>query len=114
MTILTFERGISKYSSYCLAVFGAVLCGSGDGKMGYKCGKLALVLLQKMKAKEVLPQVYLIFYAVISPWYSSIHDSIEPMKLMHNIGLEIGSQENTTIGALTYCMYALFSGMNLA
>jgi len=112
MTILTIEHGLSKYSAFCLSAFGAMLCGKGD-KLGYRCGKLALDLIQKMKVKEVLPQVYGTFYGIISPWYSSIHDAIGPMKIMHRIGLEIGSQENTAVGAMTYCMYALLSGMNL-
>jgi len=113
ITILTFKHGLSKYSAYGLVAFGAVLCGNGD-KMGYRCGQLALAMLQKIKTKESIPLVYGVFYAVISPWYCSIHDAIVPLKLTHNIGLEIGSQESTMAGALTYSTYALLSGMNLA
>ena len=113
MTILTFKQGLSKYSAYSFCSFGAVLCGNGD-KMGYRCGQLALAMLQKIQAKEAAPLVYGIFYAIISPFYSSIHVTTAPLKLMYHNALLIGNQESVVIGGLTYCMYALLSGTNLA
>ena len=62
MTILSFKHGLSKHSAYGLCSFGVTLCGNRGDKIGYLCGQLALVLLDKMQEKESRPFVHSLFY----------------------------------------------------
>ena len=54
MVELTYAFGISKYSSMGFCAFGVVLAGKKD-QAAYDFGQLSLQLLEKVRAKELVP-----------------------------------------------------------
>ena len=85
MIQMTFEFGISKACSLCFCVFGMHLCSRQDN-LGFRFGSIALTLIEKNQAKEVIPWVLQGFYLGISPYYCSIHESTDKIYKAYKIG----------------------------
>lgn len=90
MVLLTLNHGLSKYSSVAFALFAMVLCTVGD-KSSYEIGKLSLKLLEKAKAKEMIPVVNCLFFGYVSPFYAQIHSSLGPLRDAACASLGIGN-----------------------
>jgi len=112
MVQISLKHGLCKYAAIGFCALGSVLC-SRDDVAGYQLGQAAIVLLDKVKAKEVKSWVFIVFYGTISPFYTSIHYSLDPILKIYITSLDIGLHETSSICSATYVMYAFLSGMPL-
>ena len=60
-----------------------------------------------------ITRVYASYYGLISPFFASIHYSVDPYLHTFKNCLEIGSYVGATVSASSYCVYAFLSGNNL-
>ena len=107
MVILSLDHGLSSISSAGFAIFGALSCSCGsDIEFGYRCGQLALQLLEMFKCAEFLPRVYSAVYGFINSWKFDYSAALEPLRCAHHIGLETGDIEfamvNATISGVSF------------
>jgi len=114
MMRLTLAHGHSVYSPYAYASFAfinsAVL---GDLKKGNQYGKLAMVLLDKLKAKEVACKVYLMVHVFINHWNEHLAESLLPLLTGYQKGIEIGDLEYGGTCIYMYCDHLFYLGRNL-
>ena len=83
MVRLTFDHGLSKYSSVGFCALGAALCVHKDYATAYKYGLMGLALLKKHRCKELVPAVYNLFFTCICPFNKPIHDVFRPLLKAH-------------------------------
>lgn len=76
---LTFEFGISKYSSVGFVSLATLLCGEKETALGYRFATLALELLKTVQSKEIIPIVQNTFYTMVYHFHASIHDVFHPL-----------------------------------
>ena len=79
----------------------------------YEFGNLALCLLDAAWVKDVVPHVYILFYGLISIFYSSVHMTLEPLLQARKTSLEVGSVEGILLSMSYYCQNAFLSGYPL-
>jgi len=109
---LTFQYGISKYSSLGFCTFGSALRIKGDN-LGYRFGLLGLKLAEKCQSKEMISMALNGFYTLISPYYRSYHDSRDHLYRSFCIGLEVGSLHLCFLSANHYICFGLIAGAKL-
>jgi predicted ATPase/signal transduction histidine kinase len=108
-----------KYGNTCLSAFayvnyGLILCGVvGEIEEGYQFGRLALDLVDKFHAKELISKVKAVFYATISIWKEPIRSSLQSLQSTYQIGLEMGDLYYGTSCAYLYLFHAIFVGQEL-
>lgn len=108
---LSLNYGNSKYSTYGYATYGLVSCGAlGDMQSGNEFGRLALQLMQKYDASELMAKVYFVFYAFIYQWKNPLKDTKQFLLEGYKSGLETGDFEYGGWNAYHYCSYAFFAG----
>jgi histidine kinase len=108
---LSLNYGNSKYSTYGYATFGLVSCGAlGDMQGGNEFGRLALQLMQKYDASELMAKVYFVFYAFIYQWKNPLKDTKPFFLEGYKSGLETGDFEYGGWNAYHYCSYSFFAG----
>lgn len=103
MVSLSLDYGLSSISSAGFAFFGILSCSVGsDTEFGYRCGQLALQLLEKFKCAEFLPRVYSAVYGFINSWKYKSSEALEPLRNAHHIGLETGDIEFAMVNATVF------------
>ncbi len=111
---LSVEHGNSADSAYAYAMYGVILCGGGDIDAGYQFGQLALQILERFDAKELVARTFVIIYAFLIHWKEPFRDIIPFFRDAYQAGLESGDLELSANGALTYCVVSYFAGKPLA
>jgi predicted ATPase/class 3 adenylate cyclase/tRNA A-37 threonylcarbamoyl transferase component Bud32 len=108
---LSLHYGNSKYSTYGYATYGLVSCGAlGDMKGGNEFGRLALELMEKYDARELMAKVYFVFYAFIFQWKNPLKETKQFFLEGYKSGLETGDFEYGGWNAYHYCSYSFFAG----
>ena len=111
---LSLHYGNSKYSTYGYATYGLVSCGAlGDMKGGNEFGRLALELMKKYDARELMAKVYFVFYAFIFQWKNPLKETKQFFLEGYKSGLETGDFEYGGWNAYHYCSYSFFAGEQL-
>ncbi|NES74092.1 MAG: serine/threonine protein kinase, partial [Okeania sp. SIO2D1] len=104
MTKLSLKYGnatVSTFGGYVL--YGAMLCAKlGDIEGGYRFGKLAIQLLNKLQANLLRCKVYYAFNSMIRHWKEHLRETIVPLSETIQIGLETGNLEFVGYAALNY------------
>lgn len=80
---------------------------------GYRFGKLALRLLDKLDAKEHKSIVLNIFNGHIRHWKEHVRETIEPLQEAVQSGLESGELVNSGYAAINYCTHIFGLGEHL-
>jgi predicted ATPase/signal transduction histidine kinase/tRNA A-37 threonylcarbamoyl transferase component Bud32 len=112
--ILSIQNGNTADSIYAYTACGTTLCGvTGDIDGGYAFGQLALGLLEKLGAKEVLTRNYFQYYVFIHHWKHPIADTLPYLLEAYHVGLETGDLEFACYGIAHYLMNAYFTGQEL-
>ncbi len=96
--------------------YGMLLCSIiEDIELGYKFGKLSIVLLEKYNIPKLETLVWYLYYVFIRPWKESINDTIAREKFLDALqkGIDTGNNEYTCYFCLSYCYIELFGGSNL-
>jgi predicted ATPase len=94
-------------------LYGILLCSQGAIERGYRFGKLALTLLDQLKAHSLRAGVTHLFLLFIQHWKDSIHKGLQQSLAMYRLGLETGDFLYGAYSAHVYCAYALCSGREL-
>jgi predicted ATPase/signal transduction histidine kinase/CheY-like chemotaxis protein len=112
---LSVKYGNTPVSSYAYATYGLILSGEvvNDVNSGYQFGKVALLLVDKFKAKELKSRTLFIFNYFIRHWHEHIRESLTPLLDAYLIGRETGDLEYATFSAGAYCYYSLVTGKEL-
>ena len=109
---LSMRWGNTVESTYAYAMYGLVLCASGQHETGYAFGELAMALVQKLNAKEWQAKVYLL-YSLIRHHKHALSDMPPLLLEGYQSGLETGDLEMAANLAASYCHVLYFSSANL-
>ncbi|MBD2248118.1 ATP-binding sensor histidine kinase [Nostoc sp. FACHB-888] len=111
---LSLEYGNNSLSAFAYVNYGLILCGvSGEIEEGYQFGRLALDLVDKFHAKELISKVNAVFYAAISIWKEPIKSSLQSLQSAYQTGLEVGDLYYGTTCAYLYSFHSIFVGQEL-
>ncbi len=111
---LSIKYGNTPVSSFGYSTHGVILVGIFKlFRSGNRFGQLGLKVLDKLKAKEWVTQVYTPVYALIVIWNDHIEKTLKPLQESYHIGLETGAIEFACVNANIYCIHAFFLGKPL-
>lgn len=109
---LIIKHGNYPKSTFCFASFGSVLCNrAGDIEAGFQFGELALALLHRTNARELVSRVHLLVYGFIIHWKRPLQEIMVPIRTGYYSGLETGDLEFAGHNALFYSNNHLYAGI---
>jgi len=112
---LPVKYGNTALSAFAYAGYGVVLCGVvGDIESGYQFGQLALSVLSKFNAKAIEAKTIGVVSSLIRPWKEHWQDTLEPLKLAYQKGLETGDLEFAARTISVYFTHAYLLGKELS
>jgi PAS domain S-box-containing protein len=113
---LSIQYGNTSASAYFYTAYGQILTRATerivDIESGYKFGKLALELVQKLDSRELQSKIQSIFYAFIAAWKCHFREMLAFFQSAYNSALEVGDFQYAAYSAYDYCAFAYFSGIN--
>ncbi len=108
------KYGNSIYSPYSYAAFGMIHSGVlGQINAGYKWGRLAMDLVEKLNTRESKSRVWFIVWFMINHWTRDLRETIKALHEGYLIGLETGDLEFASLSAVDYTVCLFFSGIEL-
>jgi predicted ATPase len=91
MVELSIEYGVCNLTPFAIAVYGAFLVSAmGDNEGGYRMGRVAMELMKRMNAIEIIPRLYLIIYSMINIWKEPFQASLNKHLEAFDIGAHRG------------------------
>jgi predicted ATPase len=112
---LSIKYGNAPWSAFSYAIYGTILCGVLDDiESGYQFGQLAAELLSKFDARELTAKVVINTDGDIRHWKQPARDTIEPLFLAYQIGLETGDIEFAAYCACYGSFNSYFAGTPLS
>lgn len=114
MVRLSVQYGNSVGAAYAYTLYGAILCDKfGDIEGGYRYGHLGIALLIKLNAHTLKCQVYYLFNAMIRHLKESVKETLTPLTLTMQSGLETGNIEYASYASWSLSINLFLSGNNL-
>uniref|UniRef100_A0A7S4IB76 Orc1-like AAA ATPase domain-containing protein n=1 Tax=Odontella aurita TaxID=265563 RepID=A0A7S4IB76_9STRA len=114
MVQLSVRHGLHRTSAVGFATYGMLLCGHlRDVKRGNYFGDLALSVVARFRANELLAQVSMIVCSFCKHQKYNIGLSMEPLLMGYRVGMQVGDVQWGLACAHQYCMAALHSGKSL-
>jgi len=111
---LSIQYGNAPGSAFSYSIYGTILCGIlGDIEAGYQFGNLASHLLSKFNAKEITAKVVINTNGDIRHWKEPAQETIKPLFLAYQTGLETGDIEFASYCAYYGGLNSYFAGTNL-
>ncbi|GAB4230483.1 MAG: hypothetical protein Kow0049_12390 [Stanieria sp.] len=111
---LSVKYGNAPISTFGYAGLGIILCGVLDDiDSGYRFGKLALNLIEKLNAKEQKARTMMIFNNFIRHWKEHLQSGLEPLLAGYQVGLETGDLEFAAYSVYMHCYHSYFLGKEL-
>ena len=107
---LFLQYGNTKLSAFFYAVYGLLLCATGKIETGYRFGKLALSLLEKLSAPEIESKVNFTFNTMIRHWKEPGRATLNHFVEGIQSGIEVGDIEHACFHAKYYCTYLFLLG----
>ncbi|GCL37305.1 serine/threonine kinase with two-component sensor domain protein [Sphaerospermopsis reniformis] len=115
MIHLSVKYGNCSSSAHGYVNYGVILCGFFlDIDTGYRYGKLALNLLDKLDAKEIKCRVLVMWNANINFWKNHVDKTIDSLLESINCGIEVGDLEYAGYASAMYNINMILNGENLA
>ncbi len=111
---VSVQHGNAAVSPYIYAIYGFLLCGTGEIERGYPFGQLALGLLSKLNCKELQAKTSAMVHSSLRPWKEHLKNTLEPLMSAYSQGLETGELEFAGYAIYNYCYYSYFVGKPLA
>ncbi|MCE9600414.1 MAG: serine/threonine-protein kinase PknK, partial [Spirochaetia bacterium] len=94
MILHSLKHGNAPSSAYAYAAYAMLLCGDlGDPERGYRYGRLALDLVEKLQARDIKCRVYYLYAAAVHHWKHPASESGEYLLHAYQAGLETGDLE---------------------
>jgi len=110
MMKLTLFHGISGLSSVAFAGYGSLLCYTGRVEEGIRLGKLALQLVEELKAQSYFARVCVLVWGIIYVNIRPMDDSLDHLKKGHRLGLQTGDVECATLNVHLYMLFMFVTG----
>ena len=108
MVRLTAEKGLSRKSPYSFAAYGFILSAyMGEIDNGITFGKVALNLVNKLKADEVSGTIKTTNNVFLNHWRTPLHDTIDDLEEAFKSAMESGDNEWSSYAAQNMA-YQLF------
>ncbi|MDJ0618691.1 MAG: AAA family ATPase [Calothrix sp. MO_192.B10] len=106
--------GNTPSAAYAYGLYGLLLCGSmNDIDLGYKFGKLALNLVEKLDIQQTMCRVYHLVSICIIHWKEHGRETLELSLKAIEIGLTNGDLEYTSYAAMFYTQNIFLLGVSL-
>jgi len=113
MVQLSLSHGVCKESALAFAGYGVTCGGLSRFSEGYQYGKLAVNIVGRFQAKEILPKVYLAVYGVINHLVEPIQSVLPPLKRAMEVAETCGDKEGEMSLAVQYSLILYGSGASL-
>ncbi len=111
---LSIQYGNTSLSAFAYVNYGLILCGVAEElEKGYRFGRLALNIADKLQKSELLPKIIAVFSTAISIWKEPVSDSLTSLQSAYQIGLEMGDLYYGTTCAYLYSFHSAFVGKEL-
>ena len=112
---LSIKYGNTVASAYAYAAYGMILSGAiGDIETGYQFGNLALMLLEKLNAKEFQSRTIYVVSYIIKPWREALRNTLKPLLVAYQRGIETGDLEFAAYAIMSYSIGSTVAGQDLA
>ncbi|MBD2537065.1 serine/threonine protein kinase, partial [Nostoc flagelliforme FACHB-838] len=114
MVSLSIEYGNAIWSPHNYAAYGLVLCGFVQNiELGYKFGKLALGLAERLNTKEGNAKALVLSSTHIMHWKVHLRNTIPMLADAYQDGVETGDFETAGYAAYDVCYNSFFAGEEL-
>ncbi|MEY4520642.1 MAG: hypothetical protein RLZZ499_3242, partial [Cyanobacteriota bacterium] len=114
MVHLCLQYGNCSLSAYAYALYGLLLCASGNIETGYQLGELALELQEKFDAQDIKSKVSFLFNNMIRHWREPAINTLEHFLQGIQSGIEVGDVEYACFHSMRYCVHLFYVGEPLA
>jgi predicted ATPase/signal transduction histidine kinase/tRNA A-37 threonylcarbamoyl transferase component Bud32 len=112
---LCIAYGNSAWSANAYASYSLILCGTlGDIDSGYRFGQVALTMLERFQAKEMMAKVLMLVNAGARHWKEPARQTLPALLTAIQMGLENGDVEYACYAAMFYGIYSFLTGCDLA
>jgi predicted ATPase/signal transduction histidine kinase/CheY-like chemotaxis protein/tRNA A-37 threonylcarbamoyl transferase component Bud32 len=110
---LSIRYGNSPFSSFAYAGYAIILCGSvGDIESGYQAAHLALRLLDRFDAREMIARTTMGINFTIRHWKEPYRDILPFFLETYQVGLETGDPTHACYSLYHYCYMLSLVGTN--
>jgi predicted ATPase/signal transduction histidine kinase/GAF domain-containing protein/tRNA A-37 threonylcarbamoyl transferase component Bud32 len=111
---LSLKFGNTAESAFAYGSYGFILCGVvGDIKLGHQFGLVALLLLERLDAKEIKAKTVFIVHGLIKHWLEPVQKTLNSLQEAYVLGLSTGDLEYAVYSSLFYCFQAFLAGKEL-
>nr|WP_319423567.1 serine/threonine-protein kinase PknK [Pleurocapsa sp. FMAR1] len=111
---LSIQYGNTSLSAFAYVNYGLILCGvANEIDQGYRFGRLALDIVDKLQTPELLPRITAVFSTTISISKEAVTNSLASLQSAYQIGLEMGDLYYGTTCAYIYSFHSAFAGKEL-
>lgn len=88
----SIKYGICNITPFAFGVYGAFLVSAinADNEGGYRMGRVAMELMQRMNAIEIIPRLYTTIYSMINIWKEPFQASLSKHLEAYDIGAHRG------------------------
>jgi histidine kinase len=114
MVHLCLQYGNCALSAYAYALYGLLLCASGNIETGYQLGELALELQEQFDAQDIKSKVNFLFNNMIRHWREPAISTLEHFLQGIQTGIEVGDLEYACFHAMRYCVHLFYVGEPLS
>jgi predicted ATPase/signal transduction histidine kinase/ActR/RegA family two-component response regulator len=114
MVELSLKYGIAPESAITFATYGAIVNAIETNHQAcYRYGNVALKLADRMENSDAKARTLLLYNIVNRSSGEHINESLEPLRISYQTGLERGDVEYCSYASSSYSFHLLLSGKNL-
>ncbi|AFY84798.1 trifunctional serine/threonine-protein kinase/ATP-binding protein/sensor histidine kinase [Oscillatoria acuminata] len=111
---LSLDYGNTEESTYAYGCYGLILCGIvGDIETGHQFGQLALTVLAQFENQKLKARTVMVVNNNVRFWKEPLQQTIAPLLIGYESGLETGDVEYAGLCAYNYCINSYFAGKEL-
>jgi predicted ATPase len=114
MVRISIVSGLGRSSGVAFALYGFSLSSDdGNRKENYRYGKLAVILQEKLMAREYDCRVLTYVYVLLNHWQEPLQKSLTPLLSAHSAGMEKGDIDYAFQAAGAYLTLYWYSGVSV-
>ena len=77
MVEISIKYGVCSITPYAFGLYGAFLVSAtSDNEGGYRMGRVAMELMTRINAIEIIPRLYIVIYSMINIWKEPFQASL--------------------------------------
>lgn len=114
MMQLTLKHGLCVQSAEAFANCGYCMNALFHNyEVGYRMGKISLMILERFKATTLVAKVGLVIYGFLSVWYEPLQATIEGLQANIDVGMAAGDFDSSLYDRVVVSRKRLLVGHNL-